>query len=60
MTAAVTLLDANVLYPAPLRDLLLQMSFAGLFQARWSAEYLKRCSEGGPGSGTSQTRIRSR
>jgi hypothetical protein len=38
MTAAVVLLDANVLYPAPLRDLLLQLAFAGLFQARWSAD----------------------
>jgi predicted nucleic acid-binding protein len=38
MTAAVALLDANVLYPAPLRDLLLQLAFAGLFQARWSAD----------------------
>jgi predicted nucleic acid-binding protein len=38
MTPAVALLDANVLYPAPLRDLLLQMSFDGLFQARWTAE----------------------
>lgn len=38
MTAAVVLLDANVLYPAPLRDLLLQLAYAGLFQARWSAD----------------------
>ena len=38
MTPAVALLDANVLYPAPLRDLLLQMSFDGLFQARWTVE----------------------
>jgi predicted nucleic acid-binding protein len=38
MTAAVVLLDANVLYSAPLRDLLLQLAFAGLFQARWSAD----------------------
>jgi predicted nucleic acid-binding protein len=38
MTAAVVLLDANVLYSAPLRDLLLQFAFAGLFQARWSAD----------------------
>jgi predicted nucleic acid-binding protein len=37
MIPAVALLDANVLYPAPLRDLLLQLAFAGLFQARWSA-----------------------
>jgi predicted nucleic acid-binding protein len=38
MTAPVALLDANVLYPAPLRDLLLQLAFAGLFQARWSVD----------------------
>jgi PIN domain len=37
MIPVVALLDANVLYPAPLRDLLLQLAFAGLFQARWSA-----------------------
>jgi predicted nucleic acid-binding protein len=37
MTAAVALLDANVLYAAPLRDLLIQLAFTGLFQARWSA-----------------------
>jgi PIN domain len=38
MTPAVALLDANVLYPAPLRDLLLQLAFVGLFQPRWSAD----------------------
>ena len=38
MTPAVALLDANVLYPAPLRDLLLQLAFMDLYQARWSAE----------------------
>jgi predicted nucleic acid-binding protein len=38
MIPTVALLDANVLYPAPLRDLLLQLAFAGLFQARWSAD----------------------
>ena len=32
MTVAVALLDANVLYPAPLRDLLLQMSFSTCFR----------------------------
>lgn len=32
------ILDANVLYSAPLRDLLLQLAFVGLYQARWSAE----------------------
>ena len=38
MTPAVAVLDANALYPAPLRDLLMQMSYDGLFQARWTAE----------------------
>jgi predicted nucleic acid-binding protein len=38
MTVAVVLLDANVLYSAPLRDLLLQLAVAGVFQARWSAD----------------------
>jgi predicted nucleic acid-binding protein len=38
MIATVALLDANVLYPALLRDLLLQLAFSGLFQARWSAD----------------------
>lgn len=28
--------DACVLYPAPLRDLLLQLSLTGLFRARWT------------------------
>jgi hypothetical protein len=37
MMATVALLDANILYSAPLRDLLLQLAFVGLFQARWSA-----------------------
>ena len=30
--------DACVLYPAPLRDLLLRLGAAGLFRARWSKE----------------------
>lgn len=30
------LLDACVLYPAPLRDLLIQFATAGLFRARWT------------------------
>jgi hypothetical protein len=37
MTPGVALLDANVLYPAPLRDLLLQLAFDWLYRARWSA-----------------------
>jgi len=31
-------LDANVLYPAPLRDFLLELAVAGLFRARWTEE----------------------
>ncbi len=38
MTSEIALLDANVLYSAPLRDLLLQLAFTGLYQARWSAD----------------------
>jgi hypothetical protein len=32
--------DANVLYPAPLRDLLLQLALAGEFRARYTSEIL--------------------
>jgi predicted nucleic acid-binding protein len=38
MTPVVAILDANVLYPAPLRDVLLQLAVAGFYHARWSAE----------------------
>ena len=31
-------LDACVLYPAPLRDLLMQMTVEGLYQARWTEQ----------------------
>jgi hypothetical protein len=31
------LLDANTLYPAPLRDLLLSLAVDGLYHARWTA-----------------------
>lgn len=30
------LYDANVLYPAPLRDLLMNLAMTGVFRARWS------------------------
>lgn len=36
----VALLDANVLYPAYLRDLLLRLAQAGVYQPRWSAQIL--------------------
>lgn len=29
-------LDANVLYPAPLRDLLMRLAVTDLFAARWT------------------------
>lgn len=38
MSQYTALLDANVLYPAPMRDLLIQLAHTGLFQARWSAD----------------------
>jgi len=34
--ARIVLYDACVLYPAPLRDLLMQLALADLFQARWT------------------------
>lgn len=36
--ALTVLFDACVLYPAPLRDLLVRLALTDLFQARWSAE----------------------
>lgn len=36
--AFVALFDACVLYPAPLRDLLLRLALTGLFHARWSPQ----------------------
>jgi hypothetical protein len=32
------LVDANVFYPAPMRDLFLQLAVADLFRAKWSAD----------------------
>ena len=37
MSNYTALLDANVLYPAPMRDLLLQLTVADLFHGKWSA-----------------------
>ena len=36
MSHYAALLDANVLYPAPLRDLFLQLAVTDLFKAKWS------------------------
>jgi hypothetical protein len=38
MSAYTVLLDSNVLYPAPMRDILLQIAVADLFRAKWTAE----------------------
>jgi hypothetical protein len=38
MSHYTALLDANVLYPAPLRDILLQLAVADLFRAKWTAD----------------------
>lgn len=32
------LFDANVLYPAPIRDILIQLAVTDLFRAKWSAD----------------------
>ena len=32
------LFDANVLYPAPLRDILLQLAVKDLFRGKWTAD----------------------
>lgn len=36
MSSYTVLLDANVLYPAPLRDILLQLAVDDLFRAKWT------------------------
>lgn len=36
MSTFTALLDANVLYPAPMRDLLLQLAVTDLFRAKWT------------------------
>lgn len=38
MRSCTALLDANVLYPAPLRDLFLQLAVTDLFKAKWTAD----------------------
>jgi hypothetical protein len=37
MSAPIGLIDANVLYAAPLRDLFMQLALSRLFRARWTA-----------------------
>jgi hypothetical protein len=38
MSIYTALLDANVLYPAPVRDLLLQIAMTDLYKAKWTAD----------------------
>jgi hypothetical protein len=39
----VVVYDACVLYPAPLRDLLVRLGLTGLFQAKWTEQILEEC-----------------
>lgn len=41
--AFVVLYDACVLYPAPLRDLLVRLANTGIVRARWSEPILDEC-----------------
>ena len=38
MSVYTVLFDANVLYPAPMRDLLMQLALSDLFRARWTEQ----------------------
>lgn len=38
MSDYTALLDANVLYPAPIRDIMLQLTVEDLFRAKWTAD----------------------
>jgi predicted nucleic acid-binding protein len=41
MSQLTALLDANVLYPAPIRDILMQLAVEDLFRAKWTADIHK-------------------
>ena len=38
MSNYTVLLDANVLYPAPMRDALMQLAITDLFKVKWTAD----------------------
>jgi PIN domain len=38
MSSYTALLDANVLYPAPVRDILLQLAVTDIYRAKWTAD----------------------
>src|ERR1700685_3451310 len=46
MSDYTVLLDANVLYPAPMRDILLQLAVTDLFRAKWTAEIHREWMDG--------------
>lgn len=52
MEPAIAVLDACVLYPAPLRDLLIQLAVQGLYRAKWTqaihAEWITNLLEARP------------
>ncbi len=41
--AFVVIYDACVLYPAPLRDLLIRLATTGLFRVKWTDQILDEC-----------------
>lgn len=43
MPRLVAVLDANVLYPARLGDLLIRLAIGGFYQARWTERILDEC-----------------
>ena len=43
MIPFVVVYDACVLFPAPLRDLLVRLAMTGVFQAKWSERILDEC-----------------
>ena len=38
MTRVTALLDGNIFYPAPLRDIFLQLAVEDVFRAKWSSD----------------------
>ena len=38
MSSYTALFDANVLYPAPVRDILMQLAVTDVFRAKWTAD----------------------
>jgi predicted nucleic acid-binding protein len=41
--ASIVVYDANVLFPAPLRDLLIRVAMSGAVRARWTDDILDEC-----------------